>query len=128
MSQSDPTRLTESVDGTEELELLQSGVRMLRRQNGTLEQTEALASRLGPQLASNVVASESGFRRAPRSATRSAHPRTACRTECTTSADCSLPSDPRPTTITASGRGVCQTFPGRIVRLRKTRWLPGSTG
>lgn len=56
MSRPDPTRMTELVDGSEDLETLQSGVRMLRRQNGSPAQTQALAARLGPELTSNVVA------------------------------------------------------------------------
>jgi hypothetical protein len=49
-------RVTELRDESEELAMLQSGVRQLRKHNGTAAQTEALAARLGPELASNVVA------------------------------------------------------------------------
>lgn len=52
----DPTRLTELRDESEELAMLQSGVRQLRKHNGTAAQTEALAARLGPELATHVVA------------------------------------------------------------------------
>lgn len=52
----EPTRVTELADESEELAMLKSGVRMLRRQQGTPEQTAALAARLGPELATHVVA------------------------------------------------------------------------
>jgi hypothetical protein len=56
----DPIRLTElraqAEEQSEELAMLQSGVRQLRKQNGTAAQTDALAARLGPELATHVVA------------------------------------------------------------------------
>jgi hypothetical protein len=61
----DPVRITElrdlSEEQSEELAMLQSGVRELRKQHGTAAQTEALAARLGPELASNVAAGTALF-------------------------------------------------------------------
>jgi hypothetical protein len=57
----DPVRITELRDESEELAMLQSGVRELRKQHGTAAQTEALAARLGPELASNVAAGTAVF-------------------------------------------------------------------
>lgn len=61
----DPVRITElrdlSEEQAEEMAMLQSGVRELRKQHGTAAQTEALAARLGPELASNVAAGTALF-------------------------------------------------------------------
>jgi len=53
---SDPVRITEMREAESDYAQLKSGIRVLRRQDGSAAETEALAARLGPELATNVVA------------------------------------------------------------------------
>jgi hypothetical protein len=53
---SDPVRITDLREAESDFAELKSGIRVLRRQDGSAAETDALAARLGPQLATNVVA------------------------------------------------------------------------
>jgi len=53
---SDPIRITDMREAEGDLAELKSGIRVLRRQDGSAAEIDALAARLGPQLATNVVA------------------------------------------------------------------------
>jgi hypothetical protein len=53
---SDPIRITDMREAESDYAELKSGIRVLRRQDGSAAATEALAARLGPELATNVVA------------------------------------------------------------------------
>lgn len=52
----DPIRITDMREAESDLAELKSGIRVLRRQDGTAAEADALAARLSPQLATNVVA------------------------------------------------------------------------
>jgi len=53
---SDPIRITDMRESQDDLAELSSGIRGLRKHQGSAAQADALAARLGPELATNVVA------------------------------------------------------------------------